>query len=101
MTSAKKLARKRAAKQKHEELQRIRRHKCSVEGCIQRAVAEYVCIVCEHLAESKPDKETFVTYGCTKHNEWAMHTTRRHALKKHPINLLRAVAAGLAGEEVF
>ena len=97
MTTARKAARDRARKAKHLEQQEIAKHPCSFEGCKAKAKSKFECIACEHLKR----KEPHISYGCSKHAEWAMEQMKKHALTKHPVNLLRAIAAGLAGEEVF
>lgn len=104
------MARDRARKKVHEERKRIAKSPCDFKHvaddgterhCPSKAVVEYVCIACEHLAQNKPNREIHASYGCKNHSEWALARMKKHALTKHPVNLLRAVAAGLAGEEVF
>jgi len=97
MTTARKAARDRARKAAYEEKQRIAKYPCDHDGCKAKSTVEHVCIACEHLKK----KEPHVSHACSKHAAWALEKTKKHTLTKHPVNLLRAIAAGLAGEEVF
>lgn len=97
MTTAKQLARQRAKEHLKAEKARIAKNDCSTDGCDNKAKVEYACIACEHLKKKKP----YVQYACSQHSAVAATATKKHTLTKHPVNLLRAIAAGLAGEEVF
>lgn len=72
---------------------------CSVGACKKAAVVKHECITCEK--QSKTEKEGAVIYGCTQHSEASLEMAKRHALVKHPSNMVAAVGAALAGEDVF
>lgn len=70
---------------------------CFVEGCRRRARVQHECLTCE----AKNPDEIHTVKACRKHGARAMQAIRRHALVAHPVNLLRATAAALKGEDVF
>lgn len=72
--------------------------RCQHDDCTRKARATHHCATCEVLkrAGKRPDVES-VSF-CHQHQEWATASIRRHALVKHPINLLRAGVASLKGE---
>ena len=63
---------------------------CSVEGCLAKPRTQHKCKACGHIMKS-----------CRRHGDQIWEEMKRHALVKHPVNLLGAVAAALKGEDVF
>jgi hypothetical protein len=68
---------------------------CSVPKCAKAAAVKHECLTCEKKGSEH------VTYGCTQHKDTSLELAKRHALVKHPSNMLGAVGAALAGEDVF
>ncbi len=71
------------------------KERCSHEGCNARAKQKHECLTCEKLG-----KEVFTIAGCREHASWALTMVKRHALVKHPVNMLRVGAAALRGEDI-
>ena len=67
---------------------------CFAEGCEKNGSRTHRCVTCEKRGRD------FSRQCCPEHNEQGLGEVRRHALVKHPANLLRVVAAGLAGEDI-
>lgn len=67
-------------------------HTCSVGDCNRLAVVKWDCITCEK------QNKTHATYACAQHAEKGQAMARRHALVKHPANIVGAIGAGLKGE---
>lgn len=66
--------------------------RCSYDGCIRRSKAKHECTTCEE----------FALRACGYHQTQVLETMKRHVLLAHPVNILRAVGAQLAGgEDVF
>lgn len=68
--------------------------KCFKSGCVEKALGMDECLTCEKLGRS------FRIISCAKHRADGLARVKKHALVKHPANLLRVVAAGLKGEEI-
>ncbi len=68
--------------------------RCDFKGCELDGRNHHACITCEKLG-----KEHKVHY-CPLHRQETLGAVKRHALLKHPANLLRVVGAGLAGEDI-
>jgi len=69
---------------------------CAHSDCEANAYSKASCITCEELGAQKPAGYAF----CLAHQDWAIAKIKKHALVKHPVNIVRAVAAGLRGEDV-
>jgi len=67
---------------------------CFYPKCGKPAIGVDECLTCEKLGKST----RFLS--CAKHRQAGMSATKKHALVKHPSNLLRVIGAGLAGEEI-
>jgi hypothetical protein len=63
--------------------------------CQNPGLAMDECLTCERLGRSK-----FRVFSCADHRQDGLRAVKKHALIKHPANLLRAIAAGLRGEEI-
>lgn len=64
-------------------------------ACWRRAVVRYDCRTCadtSHLPHS--------VAACRQHASAALSRMKRHALTRHPVNIVRAAAAALAGEDI-
>jgi hypothetical protein len=69
--------------------------------CGEKSAAMHECLTCEKLHEENPLKhDKFAVFACHEHNAAGLAAVKKHALVKHPANLLRVVAAGLKGEEI-
>lgn len=68
----------------------------SVEVCNVRAVTKFECRTCEAVG-----KEIFTLHSCAYHAPELQMQIRRHALVKHPVNIVRVAAAVLKGETEF
>jgi hypothetical protein len=77
------------------------RPNCSFEGCSKNSIVTYECKTCEKLKVLRKVKEVYTVHACALHQEQVIGSMKKHALTKHPSNLLRAVAAQLKGEEVW
>lgn len=74
---------------------------CFANGCTKVGKNSHTCLTCERLAATtQPDREVKVIHYCPDHRELGVTQIRKHALLKHPANVLRVVAAGLAGEDI-
>lgn len=69
--------------------------------CASTARVKHECRTCEKIRERKPEHETFAVQACRQHAEQAYADIKKHALTKHPTNLLGAIAAQLKGEGVI
>ena len=67
---------------------------CFHKKCDAPALALDECITCEKLGKSTR------IFSCGEHRQAGLNALRKHALVKHPANLLRVIAAGLKGEEI-
>jgi hypothetical protein len=90
--------------------------KCGAQGCDADGIAAHECVTCAALVEESnrthgrlrelfkqgKHKEIYVAFSCgdLKHREAVLRKVRKHAVTKHPANLLRVIGAGLAGEEI-
>ena len=71
---------------------------CQHAECLRKARATFTCRTCEDLhAAGRRETITEIAF-CHPHQPWAAEKIRRHALTKHPVNLVRAFVAGLKGE---
>ena len=68
--------------------------RCSHPDCNAKAKREMACVTCEQIKADEP----FKLKSCHKHFEALQQKIRKHALVKHPVNILGAVVAGLKGE---
>ncbi len=68
--------------------------KCFKGGCAEQGLGMDECLTCEKLGKN------FRIISCGKHRVEGLSRVKKHALTKHPANLLRVVAAGLKGEEI-
>jgi len=75
--------------------------RCSHEGCSSRAKAKHECLTCEKLVEAGKAKTIFAVYACGNHQNEALASIKKHAMVGHPVNILRAIAAQLKGEDVI
>ena len=69
---------------------------CSFEGCERHAVQNHECLTCE----AKQKEEVFSLKTCPYHHEQIRARMKKHALTAHPVNILRAVVAGLKGQDL-
>lgn len=67
---------------------------CAHANCNAYVYQKAECLTCKRLGKS------FVKLACLHHYEAALSAVRRHALVKHPVNILRATIAGLKGENL-
>jgi hypothetical protein len=67
---------------------------CFYPKCGKPALGMDECLTC--IAQGKEMK----ILSCAKHRQAGLSAVKKHALVKHPSNLLRVIAAGLAGEEI-
>lgn len=76
------------------------RKRCSIVDCKRRVTTTHECRTCERL-ELVQDFDTSpkVMYACDRHYEAVVALMKRHAVTKHPLNLLRVFAGMLKGEE--
>lgn len=76
------------------------KEKCSWRAedqiCTVRAVTKFECRTCEATG-----KEVFTLFSCAVHSPELQGQVRRHALVKHPVNIVRVAAAVLKGETEF
>lgn len=72
--------------------------KCFKKGCEKDGVGMDECLTCENLGRTGSRK--FRIVSCIDHRLEGMGLVKKHALVKHPSNLLRVVAAGLMGEKI-
>ena len=70
---------------------------CSHDGCSRRAKAKHECLTCERLGAAEP----FAMFACGYHQNEVLAAVKKHALVKHPTNMLGAAWAALKGEDVF
>lgn len=68
---------------------------CSYEGCERKALQKHECRGCEAKG-----KDVFTLKTCQYHHEEIKGMMKKHAYTKHPVNLLRAVVAGLRGQDI-
>jgi hypothetical protein len=68
---------------------------CDHDECHRRAKAKHECLTCEK------QEKAFAVHACGHHADWGTQTIKRHALVKHPVNLLRAVGHQLKGEDIL
>ncbi len=73
------------------------KERCDTKGCTRRATVKHECLSCERLKA----EIVYSVCGCVLHARDATDEIRKHALVKHPSNLVGAVAAALKGEDVF
>ena len=95
--AARKAARQAAKARAKAEAAELAGHECSIEGCTTGAAIRHECLACE----AKKKDDPFAIYGCQKHAQAVTERARKHALTKHPVNLMRGVVRQLAGEDVF
>ena len=67
---------------------------CYADGCSADGKNTHACLTCEKLGKS-----TEIHY-CPAHRETGLGQIKKHALVRHPANLLRVIGAGLAGEDI-
>jgi hypothetical protein len=67
---------------------------CFKKGCMGQVIAMDECLTCEGLGKAHR------VHSCAEHRAAGVAAVKKHALVKHPANLLRVVAAGLRGEEI-
>lgn len=67
------------------------RGKCQVGDCGRQGKTEHSCITCEKLHAKDASREVFSRKACRWHGEAALSEVKRHALTKHPANLLGAL----------
>lgn len=65
-------------------------------ACPRRAVVKYDCRTCQETGGAPTS-----VAGCREHTSEALSAIKKHALTKHPSNLLGAMVAQLRGEDVF
>jgi hypothetical protein len=65
---------------------------CFVDDCKVNGDETFHCKTCEAIGK------TFSVQTCPWHREDAAAKIKKHALTAHPVNLLRAVVAGLNGD---
>lgn len=77
--------------------------RCSFEGCTRRSKQTHECLTCIRLHEEGELKEEkpMVVHSCWRHTGQVIEELKRHALIKHPSNIVRATVAALKGEDVF
>ena len=63
--------------------------------CRLKARAKFDCLTCEKLGKK------FSIRACDRHRDKAREDSRKHAMVKHPSNLLALGAAALKGEDVW
>ena len=72
--------------------------------CQNNGNRTYHCMTCEAVAKEKcadPDmSKVFKVQTCDEHDALAQKTIKRHAIVKHPSNLLKLTLAALRGEEI-
>lgn len=75
---------------------------CYTEGCKGRGGEKFECLTCEKLyfAGKRTKDEIFVIQACSKHRFQALADVKKHAVVKHPVNLLRVMGAALKGEDI-
>ncbi len=73
---------------------------CFVKGCRRGAKVKYECRTCESLVEASKASSVHTVKACRYHGGRGMQAIRRHALIKHPVNILRAGLAALKGEDL-
>jgi hypothetical protein len=61
------------------------------------------CLSCEKLAAQAKIKveEIHAIHACDQHWADGVAKLKRHTLTAHPLNILRATGAALAGKDVF
>ena len=64
--------------------------------CTARAKTKFECRTCEDTG-----KDVFTLFACAFHAEEVQKQIRRHALVKHPVNIVRVAAAVLKGDAEF
>jgi hypothetical protein len=75
---------------------------CSKPKCKRNAFSKFSCKTCEALLdEGRLCAGNVVEYlFCSSHQDWAVERIKRHTMIGHPANVMRAIAAGLRGEEI-
>lgn len=71
---------------------------CFKKGCTEKGVGMDECLTCEQLGRTGSRK--FRVVSCLAHRTEGLAAVKKHALVKHPSNLLRVIAAGLKGEQI-
>lgn len=67
---------------------------CYYEGCTKQGKRLHECVTCEKRGD------VFRVQCCDEHYLAGRGVVRKHALVKHPANVLRVIAAGLRGEDI-
>lgn len=78
-------------KQNPDLVAKLKCFKCGKEGS-----AMHECLTCERTK----GPGTFRVVCCAEHSAAGLARVKKHALVKHPSNLLGVIAAGLKGEEI-
>lgn len=75
---------------------------CFKKGCGKKGEGMDECLTCEHLImQGRRDRDKkFRVVSCAEHAPERLGIVKKHALTRHPSNLLRVIAAGLMGEEI-
>lgn len=71
---------------------------CFKKGCDKPGIGMDECLTCEQLGRTGSRK--FKVVSCEDHRMEGLGMVKKHALVKHPSNLLRVIGAGLMGEEI-
>lgn len=86
-------------------MKKIKPQRVTVGGacydCERRARVEHACRTCDELVKAGKSTDRYSIKACHEHALGALEQTKRHALTKHPSNLLGATFAALKGEDVF
>ena len=69
---------------------------CYADDCDRRGGEIFACVTCEDLGRENP----FRLQACSLHRFDALQEVKRHAVVKHPVNLLRVMGAALKGEDI-
>jgi hypothetical protein len=67
---------------------------CFQRDCGAKVESMHECITCEKLGKN------YRIVCCGEHNVAGLAKLKKHALVRHPSNLLGVIAAGLKGEEI-
>jgi hypothetical protein len=73
---------------------------CFKKGCTEKGVGMDECLTCEQLVAAGKRTKAFRVVSCAQHRLDGLAAVKKHALVKHPVNLLRVIAAGLKGEKI-
>ncbi len=88
----------RRAKRAAARAQKGGRGPCQHPDCPRKARNTSHCVTCEALKAAGKRSDVVSVSFCLAHAEWGTTKIRRHALVKHPANLVRAGIASLKGE---